>query len=133
MFIPKLLLNIIPKAEISKDTLDLTELSTLHEFHNFHAQGEETRPHRLHHEPLLLPGQISQNAALLSIHGDGFLNKDVLAGFESEARVLVVMRVRCSDVDDVYIRVVDKLFVAAVCFCSRRSTDFLKKLGSAGG
>jgi hypothetical protein len=51
------------------------------------------------------------------VYGHGFLGEDVLASFEREADVLVVVRVWCGDVYDVYVFIVDELLVGAVGFC----------------
>ena len=48
-------------------------------------------------------------------HGDGFFDEHVFACFEGEARVDVVVRVRCGDVYDVDGGVVDEGLVRTVC------------------
>jgi hypothetical protein len=59
----------------------------------------------------------------VNVHGCGLFDEDVFPGFEGQARVLVVVRVRGCDVDDIDIRVVYEVFVRTVCFGGGRGVE----------
>nr|POE89848.1 hypothetical protein CFP56_20317 [Quercus suber] len=99
------------------------------------GQGEVARPDGLHEEEVLLPRQLDQDLELSGVGREGLLAQHVLARFEAEPHVLVVVRVRGRDVDDVDVGVLDELFIAAVGFGGVRSSHFLQECSGpiAGG
>ena len=70
---------------------------------------------------------LDQELQLLSVDSEGFLAEHVLARFEAEHGVLVVVRVRRGDVDDVDVGIGHEFAVGAIGFCRRGSIDLLDK------
>lgn len=99
---------------ICSNTQHLPNLSLLNERAHLHAQREIPRPHSLHQKEVLLLGQINQDFGLRRIHGKRFLAQHILPTLQRETRVLVVMRMRRGDVDDVDVGVSHELIVRSV-------------------
>jgi len=134
MFRPKLLLHVLGKAQVGEDAANIPDIAVLHHAAELNAQGEEANPNRLHEEhPVLLCG-LDEYARLFRVDRKGLLTQDVLLGFETQHGVLEVVRVRCRDIYDVDIGVLDKILVRSVGYWRTWDLAFLKELlGSFGG
>lgn len=101
-------------GELTESAVDGTNRSRGDEFPDLDAQWEESRPHSLHEEEILLLRSLHELLGLAGRHCERLLAKHVLAGLEREHDILEVVAVRGGNVDDLDIRVVDELCVAAV-------------------
>jgi len=70
------------KREVGNDSLDGSNLPTLDILPHGNAEGEESGPHRLHQEKLLLSGQLDKYLGLLGIDCKWLLTHDMLPGVE---------------------------------------------------
>lgn len=85
----------------------------------------------LHQEHILLFGDLDQGFQLRSIGRERLLAEHILASFEAESRILVMMAVRGCNVNDVNIGILDEFLVGSVCLCALRSANFLEEVLSA--
>lgn len=81
------------------------------------GQGEVSCPNGLHQEQVLLLGLLCQLLCLRSVDGESLLAEDVLSTLKTEHGILVVVRVRCSNVDYVNVLVGNQLFIRSVALC----------------
>ena len=103
-----------PLAMVGQDRHHLAEQPSSDRLSDDVVVRQEAAPHRLHAED---PGRTDRGdelAGLLRVGGEGLLDEDVLAGPDRQQRVLEVLAVRGGDVDDVDVRVGDKILVGAV-------------------
>ena len=71
-------------------------------------------PQRLHDEQILLLGATGDVLCLLGVDGEGFFAENVLAVLDAHEHVLIMVRMRRGNIDDVHIGIAAKLFVAGV-------------------
>jgi hypothetical protein len=84
----------------------------------------------------LLLRLLDQQFRLRGIHRKCFLTQHVLPSFQTQHGILVVVRVRGSDVDNIDIRIRNEFLIGAVRFCGRGRTNIFEELfgaRSAGG
>ena len=79
------------------------------------GEGEVPRPDGFHEEEVFLLGGLVEDAGLVGVDGEGFFAEDGFVGFQAEHHVLVVVRVRGCNIDDVDCWVFDQVSVGAVC------------------
>lgn len=138
MFRAKLLFHILPKAQIRPYPLHLANLATPHKLPHLPRQREKPRPDRLHEKQILPLRNIDQNLRLRGIDRKRLFAEHMLASFEGEARMLVVVGMRGGNVDDVDVWVGDEVRVGAVGGCSFRGAYFFEeglgpRQGGGGG
>ena len=67
------------------------------------------------------------------IDGERLLAQDVFAGLQTEHHILVMVRVRSGDIDDVDVRIRNELLVRAISLCTAGRADVLEELlGTVG-
>lgn len=106
--------HVLAEAQVGNDTVHGAQFSVFDVFPDLFAKREVSSPYSLHQKQLLRFRRLNQFLRLRGIHGERFLAQDVLSGFQTEHGILVVVRVRCSHVDDVDVLVGHQLFVGAV-------------------
>ena len=108
-------LHLFVEAQVRNHAMHGPQLSTLNYLPDLDAEGEIPRPDRFHEEKVLFLRQLDQLLRLRRVHRKGFLAQHVLAGFEAQHRVLIVVGVGGRNVDDVDVPVGHELGVGAVC------------------
>lgn len=118
---------------LTDSSIYCTDSSRGDELPNHDAQREVPRPDSLHEEQLLGPCLFNELLGL----GDGdcerLLAQDIFTSFKGQHRILEMVAVRSSDVNDVHIRISDELRVRAISFGTGWTINLLNKAGGPVG
>lgn len=97
----KLRLNITTKRVVGCHAKNLAELALFNYGSDRNARGEVASPDGLHEEELLLLGDLAERFCLSGVDGECLLAENMLVRFQAESDILVVVRMRGRDIDDV--------------------------------
>lgn len=108
------LFDVVAEAVVGDDAVDGAEVAIFDESADLYAEREEAGPDGFHQEEVLCFSRLDQLLRLSCVGGKGLLAQDMLAGFETEHRVLVMVGMGRGNVDDIYVLVFDELFIRSV-------------------
>lgn len=108
--IPTPLANTIVRS----NTQHLPDFPLFDKIANLYTQREIPRPHSLHQKQALLLCNLNEDFGLCGIDCKRFLAEDILPILQRQARVLVVVRMRSGNIDNVNVFVGHQLVIRSV-------------------
>ena len=104
----------VRQTVFGQNPFNRTNFARLDDLADVEGEGKVSSPEPFHQEQVLLSGLLSELPGLLGVHGKCRLAEHVLACFKTKHGVLIVVRVRCGNIDDFNIRVLNELGIGAV-------------------